>query len=129
MDLATLIGILASLGLVGFSIVTGDGAETFFNVPSLVIVVGGTIGATLVCFPMKTVAGVASVLRKALFHRSVPTTRLIGQLEQLAQKARKEGLLSLQAAGGDLQDDFYKTGLQLVVDGQESDTIEAILGT
>jgi chemotaxis protein MotA len=129
MDLATLFGMVAALGLIGFSIVTGEGADTFVNVPSLVIVVGGTIGATFVCFPMKTVFGVLGVLRKALFPGGMDNATIITQLEGLSKRARKEGLLSLQAAGEDIKDAFYKKGLLLVVDGQEADTIEAILGT
>ncbi len=129
MDLATLIGILASFGLIGFAILSGEGAGTFMNVPSIVIVFGGTVGATLVCFPLKTVLGAMRVLRKTLFHKDLGNDSIINTLEELAKKARKEGLLSLQSAEDDIDDDFYKAGLQLVVDGQEADTIEAILST
>jgi chemotaxis protein MotA len=128
MDLATLIGILAAFGLVGFSILSGDGAETFINLPSMLIVFGGTMGATLVCFPLKTVVGIMGVLKKTLLYKGLQSAELIGQLEAMAKKARKEGLLSLQQSGGQIEDDFYRTGLQLVVDGQEGDTIETILG-
>ena len=129
MDLATLIGILASFGLIGFAILSGEGAGTFMNVPSIVIVFGGTVGATLVCFPLKTVLGAMRVLRKTLFYKDLGNDSIINTLEELAKKARKEGLLSLQSAEDDIDDDFYKAGLQLVVDGQEADTIEAILST
>ena len=129
MDLATLIGILASFGLVGMTILSGDGASTFLNVPSILVVFGGTVGATLVCFPLKTVLGTVGVLRKTFFFKGISNSDIIKTLEELAKKARKEGLLSLQAAGDDIPDDFYKAGLQLVVDGQEADTIEAILAT
>ena len=129
MDLATLIGVIASFGLIGFAILSGDGAMTFMNVPSIVIVFGGTVGATLVCFPLGTVMGAIRVLRKVLFHKELGNDKIITTLEDLAKKARKEGLLSLQGASDDIKDDFYKSGLQLVVDGQEADTIEAILST
>jgi chemotaxis protein MotA len=95
----------------------------------MLVVFGGTIGATLVCFPMKTVLGVMGVMRKTFFFKGLSNGEIIKTLEELAKKARKEGLLSLQAAGADIDDDFYKAGLQLVVDGQEADTIEAILAT
>ncbi len=129
MDLATLIGVIASFGLIVLAILSGDGAMTFMNVPSIIIVFGGTVGVTLVCFPMKTVLGVISVLRKTLFHKGLENQSIITTLEDLAKRARKEGLLSLQSAQDDIADDFYKAGLQLVVDGQEADTIEAILTT
>jgi len=129
MDLATLIGVIASFGLIVLAILSGDGATTFLNVPSIIIVFGGTIGVTLVCFPLKTVLSVMSVLRKTLFHKGLENQVIITTLEDLAKRARKEGLLSLQSAQDDIDDAFYKAGLQLVVDGQEADTIEAIMVT
>lgn len=129
MDIATLLGVLAAFGMVGFAIVYGGGAMSFVDPPSMLIVFGGTAGSTLVCFPLKTVLGVLGVLRKALFFKGIDNAQIIRTLEELARKARKEGLLSLQGAGDDIPDDFYKTGLQLVVDGQEADTIEAILSS
>ncbi len=129
MDLATLIGIIASLGLVGYAILSGEGAGTFLNVPSIVIVFGGTFGATLVCFPMKNVMGVMGIVKKAFLIKETSAGEIIGRMEEMAKKARKEGLLSLQTAANDIADEFYKTGIQLVVDGQEADTIESILNT
>lgn len=129
MDFATLFGMVGALGLISYSILTGDGAGTFLNVPSLVIVVGGTIGATFVCFPMKTVLGVVSVLRKTILPDGSENAEIITGLEDLSRRARKEGLLSLQAAAEEIKDDFFRKGLVLVVDGQEADTIETILGT
>lgn len=129
MDLATLIGIVVSLGLVGWSILSGDGASTFLNVPSIVIVFGGTVGATMVCFPMENVVVVVAILKKAFLFNAPDNTELIAGLEEIAKRARREGLLSLQSASAEQTDEFYKTGLQLVVDGQEADTLESILKT
>ncbi|MCP4869506.1 MAG: motility protein A [Proteobacteria bacterium] len=129
MDLATLIGVIASFGLIVLAIMSGDGAMTFLNIPSIIIVFGGTVGVTLVCFPLKTVLSVVAVLRKTLFHKGLENQKIIETLEDLAKRARKEGLLSLQSAQDDIDDAFYKAGLQLVVDGQEADTIEAIMVT
>ncbi len=129
MDLATLIGVIASCGLIVIAILSGDGAMTFLNVPSITIVFGGTLGVTMICFPMKTVKSVMKVVAKTLFHKGLENQRIIVTLEDLAKRARKEGLLSLQSAEDDIDDAFYKAGLQLVVDGQEADTIETILLT
>jgi len=129
MDPATLIGIIVSLGLVGWTILSGDGAMTFLNVPSIVIVFGGTLGATLVCFPMGNVLGAMGILKKAFLFKAQTNNEIITGMEEMAKRARKEGLLSLQTAAGEVTDEFYKQGLQLVVDGQEADTIESILVT
>ncbi len=129
MDPATLIGIIVSLGLVGYSILSGDGAGMFFNIPSMLIVFGGTVGATLVCFPISNVFGVMGILKKAFLFKAQTNNEIITGMEGMAKRARKEGLLSLQNIAAEVSDEFYKTGLQLVVDGQEADTIESILVT
>ncbi len=129
MDLATLVGIIAAFGLVGWAIVSGEGASTFLERKSLLIVMGGTFGATLVCFPLKTIMSVLGVVRKAFFNAGVDAGALITTLAEMATRARKEGLLSLQASTDEVDDPFFKSGLQLVIDGQEADTIEQILTT
>jgi len=129
MDLATLIGIIAAFGLVGWSIISGDGASTFLEPKSLLIVVGGTFGATLICFPLRTLVSVMGVVRKAFFNSGIDAGALIATLADMATRARKEGLLSLQDSTDEVDDSFYKAGLQLVIDGQEADTIEQILTT
>jgi chemotaxis protein MotA len=129
MDLATLVGIIAAFGLVIWAILSGEGASTFVEPKSLLIVVGGTFGATLVCFPLRTLLSVMGVIRKAFFNAGIDAGALISTLADMATRARKEGLLSLQASTDEVDDSFYKAGLQLVIDGQEADTIEQILTT
>ena len=127
MDIATILGIFIAFGLVLFAILTGEGAGTFLNIPSLSIVFGGTAGTVLVCFPLKTVLSTLSIAKKAFFAVEVDRTAIISTLEELAKTARKEGLLALEGSRDAIDDDFYRNGLQLVVDGQEADTVEAIL--
>ena len=129
MDLTTLIGIIAAFGLVAFSILSGAGASTFMDPKSIIIVFGGTFGATLIAFPMQSLVSLFGVVGKAFFFKGQDNADIIKILESLAIRARKEGLLSLQASVDDLDDSFYRAGLQLVIDGQEADTIEAILTT
>jgi chemotaxis protein MotA len=127
MDLATIIGMFIALGLVVFTILSGEGASTFLNLPSLAIVFGGTMGVVLICFPLKTVLGTLSVVKNAFFATEIDRKEIIKTLGELAKTARKEGLLALEDAKDAIDDDFYRNGLQLVVDGQEADTVEAIL--
>jgi chemotaxis protein MotA len=127
MDIATILGIFIAFGLVLFAILTGEGAGTFLNIPSLSIVFGGTTGTVLVCFPLKTVLSTLSIAKKAFFAVEVDRNAIISTLEELAKTARKEGLLALEGSRDAIDDDFYRNGLQLVVDGQEADTVEAIL--
>ena len=68
MDIATVLGIVSAFGLVFTAIFMGGGLNIFINVPALMIVVGGTIGVTLIAYPLKEVLGVLKVVQKALFN-------------------------------------------------------------
>ncbi len=130
MDIATIIGIVAAFGLVGFAIFNGSGGlGAFVDASSLAIVFGGTAGAVLIAFPLKQVIGAFSVVKKAFLHRPADPAGLIESLSSLANKARREGILALEAAIDDASDEFLKQGIQLTVDGQDPTAIEAILTT
>ena len=77
MDIATVLGIVSAFGLVLTAIFMGGGLNIFINVPSLMIVVGGTIGVTLIAYPLKEVIGVLKVVQKALFSKNISIDELI----------------------------------------------------
>jgi len=130
MDIATILGLAAAFGLVMFGIVSGGaGIGIFVNVPSLANVVGGTTGAVLVSYPLSQVFGAISVAKKAFLHKAPDPQVLVSVLSDLANKARREGILALEAAIDDAPDEFMRLGVQLSVDGQEPAAIEAILTT
>jgi len=126
-DFTTLVGIIACFALIIIAITTKEGAVTFVSVPSLMIVLGGTVGAVLVTYPAGAVFSIFGVVRKAFLSKSPDNAQIIMLFEQLARKARREGLLSLQSAENDLEDEFFRKGLALVVDGREAETVENIL--
>jgi len=128
-DFTTLVGIAACFALVVLAIMTREGAAIFVNVPSAMIVLGGTVGAVLITYPANVVFKVFSVLRKAFLGKSPHNTQIITLFEGLARKARREGLLSLQSAEEELEDEFFRKGLALVVDGREADVVQSILIT
>ncbi len=129
MDIATVIGLVAAFGLVVGSILMGSGLGLFINPPSLLIVVGGTLGATLINYPLKEVIGIVSVVKNAFFHQTQSTTELIATLVDFAGKARRDGILALQSVVKEVGDPFIEKGIQMAVDGQEAESIEAILST
>jgi chemotaxis protein MotA len=126
-DIATIIGIIAGLGMIFLTIITGQGAKMFLHVPSILIVVGGSVAATLVSFPLKQVTGVISVVRKAFFSDVDNPVELIDTIVNLSKKARKEGLLAIDSAVNELEDPFLRTGMQMVVDGTEPDLIRGVM--
>ncbi|RLG45601.1 MAG: motility protein A [Thermoproteota archaeon] len=129
MDIATILGIVAAFGLVIASIFMGGGLSLFINIPSLMIVVGGTLGATMINYPIKDVIGVIGVAKKAIFAKEISLNDIIKRFVEYAKKSRKEGILSLESEIKDLNDDFLKKGIQLSIDGLEPQEIREILET
>ena len=129
MDLATIIGLLATFGLVLWAIMMGGPLTIFIDVPSVLIVFGGTIGCTLIHYPFKEIASAVAVGKKAVFVQEMAINALITQLMEYANKARKEGILALQGAMEAVQDDFLKKAMQMAVDGQEPATLRDMLNT
>ena len=116
MDLATLIGLVSGTAVVLVAIFIGGDFMTFVNVPSLLIVIGGAIAATILRF---TLADVMTALKTgiaaAMSHSQTGPRMLIQEIAELAQKARKEGLIGLD--GMEIGNEFLKKGVQLCVDG------------
>jgi chemotaxis protein MotA len=129
MDLATIIGLVLSFGLVAGGIMMGASIFIYIDIPSAVIVVGGTIGAALVNYPMGQMLGVIKVCRKTLFATMDDPKEIISRFMDYANRARREGILSLEPILKDIKDEYLKKGLQLTVDGLEPQTIQEIMET
>ena len=129
MDIATVLGVISAFGLVIIAIFMGGGIQLFINIPSLMIVVGGTLGATMINYPLKDVFGVLNVVKKALFTRNIPVDELIKRFIKFANKSRKEGILSLEGEIKNVTDEFLKKGIQLSIDGLEPQEISNVLET
>ncbi|MBL7179769.1 MAG: MotA/TolQ/ExbB proton channel family protein [Desulfobacterales bacterium] len=129
MDIATVVGVISAFGLVLIAIFMGSGLSLFFNVPSLMIVVGGTLGVTMINYPLKEVLGVIKVVQKTLFTKAISVKELIERFVGFANKTRREGILALESEIKMVQDDFLKKGVQLSIDGLEPQEIKDILDT
>ena len=127
MDLSTVIGLILGTVLILTAIVTGKSPLIFMNMPSVLIVVGGTIGVTLIKNEMRQVLGMMSVVKNAFFAKLPEPDKLIAEMVLLAKKARKESLLALEKVP--VEDQFLKTGLGMAVDGTEPKDIRAVLET
>ena len=127
MDLATIVGLLAAFGLMLSAILQGSSLLIFFDIASLFIVIGGTIGTVLVHFPFGDILGAFNVARKAFFHKPHSPVDTIEKLITYAGRARKEGILSLQSVMDEIDDEFFLKGLQMAVDGQEPEALKDML--
>ncbi|WP_428035151.1 flagellar motor protein PomA [Amphritea sp.] len=125
MDIATLIGILGGFGIVIAAMVTGGDVGVFVNVPSLLIVVGGSLFVVLMKFPLTHFLGLAKVAGKAFKFKSVKPEDIIAETVELADAARKGGLLSLEDK--EVSSDFMQRGIQLLVDGHDPDIVRTLL--
>jgi len=129
MDVATLFGIFVAGGLVISAILVGGPGSWFINTPSVMIVIGGTMGATLLNYPLSEILGVFRVVKNVLIQRAPATGNLVLMMVEFAKKARREGILSFESSIKDIEDPFLSNGLQLAVDGMESSAIEEIMST
>ncbi len=129
MDLSTILGIGAAFGLMLMAILQGGPLSIFINVPSMLIVFGGTAGNALVHYPFSDVFDAINVAKKTFLHKETRINDMIVQLMEFANKARKEGILALQGAMENVKDDFLIKAMQMAVDGQEPETLRAMLST
>ena len=129
MDIATLIGICTAFALVVGAILMGSSLTLFINIPGLMIVAGGTLGATMINYPLPDILKVTKVVKNAFFHRKQTVKELIGEFVTLAGTARRGGILALESSIGDMKDEFMRKGLQLSIDGLEPSSIREILST
>ena len=129
MDLATISGIIAGISAIVISIYLGGTLDAFIDLPSMFIVVGGTIAATLINFPISDVLSVSGVVKNAFLYKLQAPSEAITKLVQYAEMARREGILALENEAETIKDSFMQKGIQLAVDGTAPDLIRSILDT
>ncbi len=128
LDHATLLGLFFGFGLVFAAMAVGGTPGAFLNLPALLIVIGGTFGVTTVCFSLRDIACTPAVVAKTLFH-SVPEADVEARrMLRLADRARKEGILSLEGSLGDMANEpFVQKAVALAVDGTPVEEIQHVL--
>lgn len=129
MDITTFIGLLVAGGLVAGSILMGGSGTWFINYPSLMIVVGGTMGATFIAYPLSEVMSVFGVAKNVFLYKAQPASKLIPIIVDFSKKARQEGILSFETQLQEIEDPFLAKGVQMAIDGMESNSIEEVLST
>ncbi len=130
MDLASIIELAGGIGVLFLGIMTSGGIQTvtnFIDIPSLVITFGGAFVCVL---GFNTLDSYIAGMKSASLIFKVPETNVAGIVKQiidLSNTARKEGLLALEEAAGQIEDAFLKKGLLLIVDGTEPELVKGIL--
>lgn len=130
MDITSIIGFIAAIGLLFYSIVAGGGElKSFYDLPSVAVVIGGAAGAAFMCFPLKCMLTLPMVYKKAFLNKAPDLLGLIKQLVALAETARRDGLLALEGKMSEISNPIIKAGIQMAVDGSDAATIEEVLRT
>ena len=132
MDLASILGLVICIGLVLFAIIAGDGVGAlmnFLDFQSALITFGGAFCSIMAANTMADFLNGLKSFRLVLKVPSFNTAEIISKIIELSNVARKEGLLSLEEAAGNLEDPFLKKGILLIVDGTDPDLVRAIMET
>jgi len=124
-DLATLIGLIGGFITVGAAIAFGGSVGVFVSIPSLLIVVVGTIMVTLMKFSLAQFLGATKVAFQAFVAKVPGSQDLIDKAVELANDARTNGLLALEDA--EVPDDFFKKSINLLVDGHDPEVVKTVL--
>lgn len=130
MDLGTIVGLVVAFGSLGASVmIEGGSLKALISMPAIVIVFGGTFGATLISVPLKEVLRLPGLLKLVVFPHFVNHARTAQEIIRLAGIARRKGLLALEAEVAGLKDPFLVKGLALVIDGTDAEMIRETLET
>ncbi len=127
MDLSSVIGIVSGIGFVLGTILIGGGLGSFVNIPSVLIVVGGTFAATMIAFPLSDFLTVFKTALKVFIFKIEPSEDIIAKLIEISNKARKGGLLSIEGDIQNTSDKYLAQALQMTVDGVKTGDIAQIM--
>lgn len=132
MDIASLLGLVVCFVLVLFGIISSDGLKGlwyFIDPASMLITFGGSFFATMASVSMPNFVGGLKSMALMFKPVNVNIPEMITKIIELSNVARKEGLLSLEEAAGNLEDEFMKKGIMLIVDGTDPELVMGILET
>jgi chemotaxis protein MotA len=128
MKAATGIGIVAAaVGILLSAMMEGTSPAAFIDIPAVIIIVGGTTGATLASVGMESMKRIPTLWKIVLSAEPPDLRARVSLLVSLAEQARREGLLALDAKLSEIEDDFTRKGLQLVVDGSDPALVREVL--
>jgi len=130
LDVLTPIGLIVGILVFVFGVLYGNDLESFLmfiDIPSMIIVLGGLTAALFISFPLHEMKNMFVVIRQAFSSEEADLNELIQLFVHFSDRARREGLLALEAEVDDVKDPFIKKGILLAVDGIDSDVIVDIM--
>jgi chemotaxis protein MotA len=128
LDKSTFVGLLVALGGIGAGLLLEGGRIAQVLQPTAAMIVfGGTLGAVLVQFPMPLVTEAFKRVAHVLFDKKEDPKKLVSELLVYAQRARREGIVSLDSKLSEIKDPFLKKALMLAVDGTDPEELRKMM--
>ena len=128
MELGTLIGLGVAFGAIFVAIfLEGASPMAIILIPPILLVLGGTFGAAMAGSMMRDTKRVVSWFKTVLLAKVAPADEVVDTVVKLAERARREGLLALEDAARDVDDDYLRKGLELAIDGTDPEELREIL--
>ncbi len=127
MDIATIIGILLGFMVITTAIIAGGGWQIFIHIPSMAITIGGMLCATLIHFSLPQFLGIFSIVKKTIISKVPSQSELIQKMVNYAAINRRDGALALEQEIPSLDNSFFIKGLQMLVDGRDSEQIREFM--
>lgn len=129
MDFSTIVGLILGSICVGIALLLGGSIMAYVDPISVLIVLGGSMAATLTSVPMRRFLSLHRISLKTLLHKMKPVNEQIAQLVDLAETARREGILAMEQRLEEIEDPFLERGVQLAIDGTDPEVIERTLNS
>ena len=130
MDVASVFGLIGAVIVVLIGIAVGGGnLFSYFSLPAIFITIGGVVFATIASNSYSNLRKILSAVRLAFMFETKNPTQIILTLLSFSEKARREGLLALEEDLEEVNDKFFKSGVQLVVDGTEPELVKSIMAS
>ena len=127
-DSLTAVGLISGTLLMFYGMVLGGSSlRIFWDFASVVITCGGSFAALLITYPLEDVKNMGKLFMEAFKEKTSSSKDIIINFTELSRKARREGLLSLEENISNMEDEFLKKGLQMVIDGIEPEIIREIM--
>lgn len=126
-DMMPIIGFVTAIALLIFGMTSQSGYGIFIDPKSMAITVGGSIGGLMISYPMNEFKRIGKTIAQIFKEGEISKIETINLFIDLSRKARREGLLSLEDSIADIQSDFIKKSLNMVVDGIEPESIKEIM--
>ena len=127
MDIATIVGLLFGFAVIIAPIAMSGGGNAFVHIPSVCIVIGGMLCSVLIHFSMSQFLGIFSVIKKTILVKVLAPNEIIQKMVNFAAISRRDGALALEEQIKKLDNQFIAKGLQMLVDGQDEDSLRDLM--